>query len=333
MTQSSEGIGGGIGPGSCGALYGSIEPPLAAGDGIVFMGMIVSERLAVERHPVLWQQLPVSPAPLAGHQQTDPGQIPCRQVGIGRRDERAGGIGFPNGVANAQRFEHCSPWIVGIAVGADNGFQRGGQQVAVTAGVTKGLTRRGVRSMRRSEPGHVVAPAGVEHGHHRRFQRCVFVVLLPVQARGPVQQVGHGHVGVYLQGRIKLRHRVVELEQAFAVGHTEDGGHQALADRPGQVRRLGRRRAGVAFVDQLAVADHQQGIGADALASAVIAGRKGVGLQSLKRRAGRRRGGRPLLGGPVFSLGREAEQQQENQGQAFGHGGGSEIEPAEPSRG
>ncbi|MNN12537.1 hypothetical protein D3C81_1255320 [compost metagenome] len=187
--------------------------------------------------------------------------------------------------------------------------------------------------MGRGERSHVVVTAGVEHGHYRRLQRCVFVVFLPIQARGPVQQVGHGHVGVFLQGRIKLRHRVVELEQAFAVGHTEDGGHQALADRPGQVRRLGRRRAGVAFVDQLAVADHQQGIGANALASGVIAGWEGIGLQGLKRRASGRRRGRPLLGGPAFSLGREAEQQQENQGQAFGHDGGSKIEPAEPSRG
>ncbi|MNQ73729.1 hypothetical protein D3C85_884710 [compost metagenome] len=96
-----------------------------------------------------------------------------------------------------------------------------------------------------------------------------------------MQQIGNGHVRVFFQRRIKFLRRLLELEQAFAVSHTEHRGHQAFADRPSQVWRFGGGRAGVAFVDQLAVADHQQGVGADALAGGVVAGWEGVILQIL----------------------------------------------------
>ncbi|MNT69223.1 hypothetical protein D3C72_2075280 [compost metagenome] len=138
-----------------------------------------------------------------------------------------------------------------------------------------------------------------------------------------MQQVGQGQVRVFLQWRIEFGHLVLQLEPAFAIRHAEDGGHQAFADGPGEMRCLGSGRAGVAFVDQLAVADDEQGVGADALMGGVVAGWEGVVFQGLECWPGDGRAGRPLFGGPVFSLGREAEQQHEKQGQAFGHGGGS----------
>ncbi|MCY1444763.1 hypothetical protein D9M71_612490 [compost metagenome] len=126
-----------------------------------------------------------------------------------------------------------------------------------------------------------------------------------------MQQVGQGQVRVFLQWRIEFGHLVLQLEPAFAIRHAEDGGHQAFADGPGEMRCLGSGRAGVAFVDQLAVADDEQGVGADALASGVVAGWESVLLQRLKRRPGRFPAGRPLFGRPVFGVSRQAEQHED----------------------
>ncbi|MNL86106.1 hypothetical protein D3C87_2146730 [compost metagenome] len=56
---------------------------MAAGHGVVLIGLIAGERFAVEGDPVFGQQLPVAPTAVAGHQQTDSGQIPGGEVGIG----------------------------------------------------------------------------------------------------------------------------------------------------------------------------------------------------------------------------------------------------------
>jgi len=133
--------------------------------------------------------------------------------------------------------------------------------------------------MRGSECGHVVATTSVEHGHHRGFQRRVLVVLLPGQARGPVEQVTDLDLRMIGHRRVVLRHRRIELEAPLAIGHAKGGGEQALGHRPGEVRRLRGGRLGIAFVDDLPIPDHQQRIGAHALAFDIVARGKSISLQ------------------------------------------------------
>ncbi|MNP41922.1 hypothetical protein D3C76_1356530 [compost metagenome] len=92
------------------------------------------------------------------------------------------------------------------------------------------------------------------------------------------------------------------MEQPLAKCHTHDGRQQAFADRPGQVRRVGCGGLGVAFVDELAIMDDHQGVGADALTGSIIPEWKGVGFQGLQGWAGRRQGYRPVFAGPGLGI-------------------------------
>ncbi|MCY1432809.1 hypothetical protein D9M71_488170 [compost metagenome] len=124
-----------------------------------------------------------------------------------------------------------------------------------------------------------------------------------------------------------LRHRIVEAEAPLAIGNTEHAGHHTLAHRPDQMRRLRPGRAGVALIDQLAVADHHHGVGAYAFAGLVIARRKGVGLEGGQGRAWGSWGTGPGGVWPGFvGLGRDGECQEGEEQQAgedAGHSRGS----------
>ncbi|MOA11666.1 hypothetical protein D3C78_1316200 [compost metagenome] len=133
-------------------------------------------------------------------------------------------------MADAQQFEQRRPRIIRITLRADDIFQRRREQVAVAAGITEGLPRFGVSIVIGGERGHVAMAPGVEHRHHRGFQWRVFVVFLPVDTGSPVQQVGDFDGRVLFQRRVKLHDRGFKFEQAFAIRHTEDGGHQTFAD-------------------------------------------------------------------------------------------------------
>ncbi|MNG03259.1 hypothetical protein D3C84_863310 [compost metagenome] len=139
---------------------------MAAGHCIILVGAIAREGFAVEGHPVFGQQLLIAPATVPRHQQSDAGQVPSGEVGIGRGDEGARGVGFPDRSANAQGFEQRGPRIVRVALRTDDGFQRGGQQIGVATGITKRLPRCGVAAVIGGEGGHIAVTSGVEHGHH-----------------------------------------------------------------------------------------------------------------------------------------------------------------------
>ncbi|MNT68436.1 hypothetical protein D3C72_2066710 [compost metagenome] len=53
------------------------------------------------------------------------------------------------------------------------------------------------------------------------MQRRVFVVFLPVQAAGPVQQVLQANLGMGLHGRVKACDRVIEGKARLTMSHTQ----------------------------------------------------------------------------------------------------------------
>ncbi|MNC55912.1 hypothetical protein D3C75_1054770 [compost metagenome] len=113
------------------------------------------------------------------------------------------------------------PGVVGVLTGIEHAAQRGGQQVAVATGIEKPLARAGHRFPRRRIGRHVLAATGIQHGHHRGLERGVLVVFLPVQAAGPMQQIGHAHAGMGVHGRVEAGDRVLQLEAAFALGYAQ----------------------------------------------------------------------------------------------------------------
>ncbi|MNG00651.1 hypothetical protein D3C84_835940 [compost metagenome] len=139
-----------------------------------------------------------------------------------------------------------------------------------------------------------------------------------------MEKIGQGQARVPAQWRVVLGGRVLQTKQFFTVGHAEHRRQQAFADGPGQVRGLGGGRPGVAFVDQPTVLDHQQRIGADALAARIVPGWEGVLLQGFDGRPAQGRATWPLLAGPVFGVGAQVEQQQRDQEPTFGHARGSQ---------
>ena len=106
--------------------------------------------------------------------------------------------------------------------------------------------------------------------------------------------------------RVVIRHRRIQTEEALTIGHTHGGGQQAFGHRPGQVWRGGSGRRGVALVNHLAIADHQQGIGTYALAGGVIAGREGIVFQLAERGAGRDQLAVPVVARPILGVRRGA---------------------------
>ncbi|MOA11667.1 hypothetical protein D3C78_1316210 [compost metagenome] len=72
------------------------------------------------------------------------------------------------------------------------------------------------------------------------------------------------------------------------------------------MRGLFGGRAGVTFVEDLAVVDDQQGIGADAFAGCVVAGWEGVIIQ--RSGIGDRRADWPFFTRPLFGVNGEADQ-------------------------
>ncbi|MCY1362978.1 hypothetical protein D9M69_497200 [compost metagenome] len=163
---------------------------MAAGYGVARLGrvgLVVGEGGAVEGYPVCRQQLAITPAAAALHQQADAGQVTGGQVAVGGTHVGAGRIGFPDGGTDAQGLEQCAPGIVRVGLLAHHAAQGGGEHVGVAARVAEALAGLRVQRVLGGEAGHVAAAAGVEHGHHRGFQRRVLVVLLPGQARPEAQ--------------------------------------------------------------------------------------------------------------------------------------------------
>ncbi|MNO93266.1 hypothetical protein D3C76_848630 [compost metagenome] len=299
-------------PGRRRSGLGAVQPPVRAGHrlaGRMLPGPVVRGGGEHEAQPVLRQQAALPPESVALHQQADARQVAGAHVQVGRGDEGAGAIAFPHRRADAQRLEQRGPGIVRVTV-AGHSFQRRREQIAVAAGIAHAPAGQRIQREIRGERGHVVAPAGVEHRHHRGGQRRVFVVLFPGETGRPVQHMAQGHAGMPGERRVMLRGRIVEMEPPLAVGDAEHAGQHALAHRPDQVRRVRLRRPGVALVDQAAIADHQQRVGAHAQAAVVVARRKGVGLQRRQRRTGGRRVARPVVSRPVFGDGQAGEDQQ-----------------------
>ncbi|MNC55291.1 hypothetical protein D3C75_1048140 [compost metagenome] len=100
--------------------------------------------------------------------------------------------------------------------------------------------------------------------------------------------------------RVITGNRITELKEPLAKCDPHHRRQQAFADRPAQVRSTGRGGSSVAFVDELAIVDHHQGVGANALAGSLIPGWEGVGLQGLQGSAagGERQG--PVFAWPGF---------------------------------
>ena len=160
---------------------------------------------------------------------------------------------------------------------------------------------------------HVRTATGVKHGHHRGIQRRVFVVFLPVKARRPVEQMAEFDLRMGGERRVVRGRRLTQLEAPFAIGHAQSRRQQALAHRPGQMRGTGLGRPGVALVNNLPVTDHQQRIGANALATNIIAGREGIGAERLKRGTARRLGATPVGARPGLGLGQRCGAQTADQ--------------------
>ncbi|MNP41892.1 hypothetical protein D3C76_1356190 [compost metagenome] len=102
-----------------------------------------------------------------------------------------------------------------------------------------------------------------------------------------MQQVSHAYAGMAVHGRVETGDRILQLEAPFALGHAQQRGKYALAYRPGQVRGGGSGGGGVALVEDTAVADDQQGVGADAAAVGGGARGEGVGVDGLPVEGGR----------------------------------------------
>ena len=81
-----------------------------------------------------------------------------------------------------------------------------------------------------------------------------------------------------------LGHRAVEVDQALGDGSAVDRLQHALARRPDDVRGVGAEAAGVALVDQPAIADDHEAVGARPIpAGLVLAGRERQGLERRDR--------------------------------------------------
>ncbi len=81
-----------------------------------------------------------------------------------------------------------------------------------------------------------------------------------------MQQIGHAYARMTAHGGVETGDRIFQLEASFALGHAHQRGEYALAYRPGQMRGGGSGGGGVALVEDTAVADDQQRVGADAAA-------------------------------------------------------------------
>ncbi|MNF99817.1 hypothetical protein D3C84_827330 [compost metagenome] len=194
---------------------------MPAGIGLTRLRGSLGKQAAVERHPVPGQQLPSLPATVAQHQQADARQVAGAHVEIGGADQRTAGIPLPDRRGGAQRREQRIPGILPVPLRPDHRSQGCRQNIAVATGIEKALAR-----LSRCRPGsgvcgHIGAAAGVEHGHHRGVQRRVFVVFLPVQTAGPVQQVLQTNLGMGLHGRVIARDRVIEGKARLTMSHTQ----------------------------------------------------------------------------------------------------------------